>query len=44
MPLKVMYGIRDLGIDGAEKHVTTLMSQLDREGFRPDGDLSRTTR
>lgn len=33
--LKVAYVVPDLGIGGAERHVTTLMSHLDREHFDP---------
>lgn len=33
--LKVAYVVPDLGIGGAERHVTTLMSHLDRERFDP---------
>lgn len=33
--LKVAYLVPDLGIGGAERHVTTLMSQLDRQRFDP---------
>jgi glycosyltransferase involved in cell wall biosynthesis len=33
--LKVAYIVPDLGIGGAERHVTTLMSHLDRERFDP---------
>jgi glycosyltransferase involved in cell wall biosynthesis len=33
--LKVAYVVPDLGIGGAERHVTTLMSHLDRELFDP---------
>lgn len=33
--LKVAYVVPDLGIGGAERHVTTLMSRLDRKRFDP---------
>ena len=33
--LKVAYVVPDLGIGGAERHVTTLMTHLDRERFDP---------
>ena len=33
--LRVAYVVPDLGIGGAERHVTTLMSHLDRERFDP---------
>jgi glycosyltransferase involved in cell wall biosynthesis len=33
--LRVAYVVPDLGIGGAERHVTTLMSRLDRERFDP---------
>lgn len=33
--LRVAYVVPDLGIGGAERHVVTLMSRLDRERFEP---------
>lgn len=33
--LRVMYVVPDLGLGGAERHVTTLMPNLDRERFEP---------
>jgi hypothetical protein len=33
--LRVAYVVSDLRIGGAESHVTTLMSHLDRERFDP---------
>lgn len=34
-PLRVMYVVPDLGVGGAERHVTTLMPRLDRTRFEP---------
>lgn len=34
-PLRVMYVVPDLGLGGAERHVTTLMPNLDRARFEP---------
>ena len=34
-PLRVLYLVPDLGIGGAERHVTTLMPALDRARFEP---------
>ncbi len=34
-PLRVMYVVPDLGVGGAERHVTTLLPRLDRTRFDP---------
>jgi glycosyltransferase involved in cell wall biosynthesis len=34
-PLRIAFVVPDLGIGGAERHVTTLVSRLDREQFKP---------
>lgn len=34
-PLRVLYLVPDLGVGGAERHVTTLMPNLDRTRFSP---------
>ena len=34
-PLRVVYLVPDLGVGGAERHVTTLMPALDRDRFEP---------
>lgn len=34
-PLRVLYLVPDLGVGGAERHVTTLLPALDRDRFEP---------
>lgn len=34
-PLRVLYVVPDLGVGGAERHVTTLLPALDRDRFAP---------
>ncbi|MFI6865280.1 glycosyltransferase [Nocardia sp. NPDC050406] len=34
-PIRVLYVVPDLGVGGAERHVTTLMPNLDRDRFEP---------
>ena len=34
-PLRVLYLVPDLGVGGAERHVTTLMPALDPDRFEP---------